>query len=60
VHALADLPDAELVITGGPDKAGLAKNKARQDLMRMANTPSSAKESEPISFRMELRFPISS
>ena len=38
VHALADLPDAELVITGGPDKAGLAKNKARQDLMRMAKT----------------------
>jgi glycosyltransferase involved in cell wall biosynthesis len=38
VHALADVPDAELVITGGPDKAGLAKNKARQDLMRMAKT----------------------
>lgn len=38
VHALADLPDAELVITGGPEKAGLAKNKARQDLMRMAKT----------------------
>jgi glycosyltransferase involved in cell wall biosynthesis len=38
VQALADLPDAELVITGGPDKAGLAKNKARQDLMRMAKT----------------------
>jgi D-inositol-3-phosphate glycosyltransferase len=38
VHALADLPDAELVITGGPEKAGLARNKARQDLMRMAKT----------------------
>src|ERR1700691_575998 len=38
VHALADLPDAELVITGGPERAGLAKNKARQDLTRMAKT----------------------
>jgi glycosyltransferase involved in cell wall biosynthesis len=38
VHALADIPDAELVIMGGPDKAGLTKNKARQDLMRMAKT----------------------
>jgi glycosyltransferase involved in cell wall biosynthesis len=38
VHALTDLPDAELVIMGGPDKAGLAKNKARQDLMRMAKS----------------------
>jgi glycosyltransferase involved in cell wall biosynthesis len=36
VQALADVPDAELVITGGPEKAGLAKDKARQDLMRMA------------------------
>jgi glycosyltransferase involved in cell wall biosynthesis len=36
VQALADVPDAELVIMGGPDKAHLAKNKARQDLMRMA------------------------
>jgi len=38
VHALTDLPDAELVITGGPNKAGLAKNKSRQYLMRMAKT----------------------
>ena len=38
VQALAEVPDAELVITGGPDKAGLAKHKARQDLMRMAKT----------------------
>jgi glycosyltransferase involved in cell wall biosynthesis len=38
VHALADLPDAELVIMGGPEKAGLAKDKACQDLMRMAKT----------------------
>jgi glycosyltransferase involved in cell wall biosynthesis len=38
VQALADLPDAELVIMGGPDKAGLGKDKARQDLMRMAKT----------------------
>jgi glycosyltransferase involved in cell wall biosynthesis len=38
VQALADLPDAELVITGGPDNAGLAKDKARQNLMRMAKT----------------------
>ena len=36
VQALADVPDAELVITGGPEKAGLGKDKARQDLMRMA------------------------
>jgi D-inositol-3-phosphate glycosyltransferase len=36
VQALADLPDAELVIMGGPEKAGLAKDKARQELMRMA------------------------
>jgi glycosyltransferase involved in cell wall biosynthesis len=38
VHALAELPDAELVITGGPDKARLAKNKARLGLMRMAKS----------------------
>jgi glycosyltransferase involved in cell wall biosynthesis len=36
VQALADLPDAELVVMGGPEKAGLAKDKARQELMRMA------------------------
>jgi D-inositol-3-phosphate glycosyltransferase len=36
VQALADVPDAELVITGGPEKAGLGKDKARQDLMRLA------------------------
>ena len=36
VQALADVPDAELVITGGPDKARLAKNKARQELVRTA------------------------
>ncbi len=38
VHALADIPDAELVITGGPDKAGLGKDKARRELMQMART----------------------
>lgn len=38
VQALADIPGAELVITGGPDKAQLGKSKARQDLMRMART----------------------
>jgi D-inositol-3-phosphate glycosyltransferase len=38
VHALADIPDAELVITGGPDTAGLGKDKARRDLMQMART----------------------
>ncbi len=38
VQALADIPDAELVITGGPDKAGLGKDKAHRDLMRMART----------------------
>jgi D-inositol-3-phosphate glycosyltransferase len=38
VQALTEVPDAELVIMGGPDKAGLAKNKTRQDLMRMAKT----------------------
>jgi glycosyltransferase involved in cell wall biosynthesis len=38
VQALADVPDAELVITGGPEKAGLGKDKARQNLMRLART----------------------
>ena len=38
VQALADIPDAELVITGGPDKAGLSKDKAHRDLLRMART----------------------
>ena len=38
VQALADIPDAELVITGGPDKAGLSKDRAHRDLMRMART----------------------
>jgi glycosyltransferase involved in cell wall biosynthesis len=38
VRALADVPDAELVIMGGPDKAGLATDKARQGLTRMAKT----------------------
>jgi D-inositol-3-phosphate glycosyltransferase len=36
VQALAEVPDAELVITGGPDQAGLAKDKARNELMRLA------------------------
>ena len=36
VQALAEIPDAELVITGGPDKAGLARDKARKELMRLA------------------------
>jgi glycosyltransferase involved in cell wall biosynthesis len=36
VQALAEVPDAELVITGGPDKAALAKDQARRELMRLA------------------------
>jgi glycosyltransferase involved in cell wall biosynthesis len=36
VHALAEIPDAELVITGGPDQAKLGKDKNRRELMRLA------------------------
>jgi glycosyltransferase involved in cell wall biosynthesis len=36
VHALAEIPDAELVITGGPDQAKLSKDKNRRELMRLA------------------------
>jgi D-inositol-3-phosphate glycosyltransferase len=36
VQALAEVPDAELVITGGPGQAGLAKDKASRELMRLA------------------------
>jgi glycosyltransferase involved in cell wall biosynthesis len=36
VRALAEIPDAELVITGGPDRAGLGKDASRRDLLRLA------------------------
>jgi len=36
VHALAEIPDAELVITGGPDRAKLSKDASRRDLVRLA------------------------
>jgi glycosyltransferase involved in cell wall biosynthesis len=36
VQALAEVPDAELVITGGPDQAGLTRDRARRELMRLA------------------------
>jgi glycosyltransferase involved in cell wall biosynthesis len=36
VRALADIPDAELVIMGGPAQSGLSKDPAHRDLMRMA------------------------
>jgi glycosyltransferase involved in cell wall biosynthesis len=36
VRALAEIPDAELVITGGPDRAKLSKDKNRRELMRLA------------------------
>jgi glycosyltransferase involved in cell wall biosynthesis len=38
VRALADIPDAELVITGGPDRAELSKHKAYGDLRLFAGT----------------------
>jgi glycosyltransferase involved in cell wall biosynthesis len=38
VRALADIPDAELVITGGPDRADLSKHQAYRDLRRFART----------------------
>lgn len=36
VRALAQIPDAELVITGGPDRAELSKHQAYRDLRRFA------------------------
>jgi glycosyltransferase involved in cell wall biosynthesis len=36
VHALAEIPDAELVITGGPDQAKLSRDRSRRDLVRLA------------------------
>jgi glycosyltransferase involved in cell wall biosynthesis len=36
VHALAEIPDAELVITGGPEQAKLSKDASRRDLLRLA------------------------
>ena len=36
VHALADIPDAELVITGGPDRAKLSRDASRRELLRLA------------------------
>src|SRR5258708_2269903 len=38
VRALAEIPDAELVITGGPERAELSKDKAYRDLPRFAKT----------------------
>jgi glycosyltransferase involved in cell wall biosynthesis len=36
VHALPEIPGAELVITGGPDQTRLSKDKNRRELMRLA------------------------
>ena len=36
VRALAEIPDAELVITGGPSQAKLSKNKHYRELQRLA------------------------
>jgi D-inositol-3-phosphate glycosyltransferase len=36
VQALAEIPDAELVITGGPSQAKLSKNKHYRELHRLA------------------------
>jgi glycosyltransferase involved in cell wall biosynthesis len=36
VHALAEIPDAELVITGGPDQAKLSRDAGRRDLRALA------------------------
>lgn len=38
VHALAEIPDAELVIMGGPGPADPAQDKRRRDLMRLAKS----------------------
>jgi D-inositol-3-phosphate glycosyltransferase len=38
VHAVAEIPEAELVIMGGPEKASLGKDKAYKSLMRLAKT----------------------
>jgi len=38
VRALAQIPDAELVIAGGPERAELGKDKAYRDLRRFAKT----------------------
>jgi len=38
VRALAEIPDCEMVITGGPDRAGLSKHQACRDLRRLART----------------------
>ncbi len=36
IRALAEIPDAELVITGGPDRAGLGKDKHYREIQRLA------------------------
>jgi glycosyltransferase involved in cell wall biosynthesis len=36
VPVLAEIPDAELVITGGPDRTKLSKDAGRRELMRLA------------------------
>jgi glycosyltransferase involved in cell wall biosynthesis len=36
VHALTEIPNAELVITGGPDQARLGKDAGRRDLRALA------------------------
>jgi glycosyltransferase involved in cell wall biosynthesis len=38
VRALAEIPDAELVITGGPGPADPAQNQGRRHLMRLAKS----------------------
>jgi glycosyltransferase involved in cell wall biosynthesis len=36
LHALAEIPEAELVITGGPDQAQLSKDRTYREVMRFA------------------------
>jgi D-inositol-3-phosphate glycosyltransferase len=36
IRALADIPDVELVITGGPGQAGLSKDKGYREIQRLA------------------------
>jgi D-inositol-3-phosphate glycosyltransferase len=36
IRALAEIPDAELVITGGPDRAGLSQDKHYREIQRLA------------------------
>lgn len=36
IHALAEIPDAELVIAGGPDQSGLGQDKHYREIRRLA------------------------